>query len=372
MHLVAYLESTVFGGAEAVLRSVLGGAVDEYRVTVVGPDPNVTAQVASIDPRIEVVLAPSVSGRYDARSGFALWRTLRSLRPDIVHVNLTDMAACMAATVVAGTLRAGLVLVEHSAHPPQDRLHRTVKRITSRRADAHVAVSQYLAGLVADAASVPLQDITVVLNGVNPVERPSRPAPAAGGVLRLGALTRLVEAKGIDLLLDAIRDLRDVELLVAGEGPALDDLVAQAAAYGLTDRVRFLGWLDDPDHLYEQVDVLVHPSRADVSSLSIMGAMHHGLPVVASAVGGIPELIDHGVHGFLFPVDDVAACRDAIEALRDPDRRARLGEAGYARARGAFTLDAQRRGYLDVYARAAASAAARRRRSPRRIVGTSR
>jgi glycosyltransferase involved in cell wall biosynthesis len=364
MHLVAYLEATAFGGAESVLRAALGAAVAEHRVTVVAPYGSVARQVASIDPRIAVVMSPPIEGKFDVRSAWALRRLLRSLRPDVVHVNLTDMAACLAATAVVASLHdVGLVVVEHAAHPPQTAFQRAAKRLSERRIDVHVAVSHSLAALVAAASGRALDRITVIPNGADEV--PPYPHPAdPSGVLRLGVVTRLTRDKGVDMLLDAVAAMDAVEVRIAGDGPAYAELVARVDELGLTESVRFLGWLDDPTVVYGEVDVIVHPSRADIMPMSVIEAMHHGLPVAATNVGGIPDLIDSGVDGLLFPCDDVAACIATLEVLRSPVERERLGSAGRARAVRSYSAAAQRAKFLTAYEVARAAAHRRRRAKP--------
>jgi glycosyltransferase involved in cell wall biosynthesis len=359
MHLVAYLESSSFGGAEAVLRGVVTTAAARHRVTVVSPLVAVAQQVAALHPRIDVVASPLITGKSDLAAAAGLRRLLRRLQPDVVHVNLTDMAACLAAITVAGSLPGvGLVVVEHAAHPPQTGFQRSAKRLSVRRVDAHIAVSHTLAALVAAVTGEPLDRITVIPNGADEVE-PYPHEPRADGVVRVGVVTRLTRDKGVDVLLDAVAGLEDVEVHVAGEGPARAELEAQVDRLGIARRVHLLGWLDRPDALYRSVDVLAHPSRADIAPMSVIEAMHHGLPVVATAIGGIPDLIDPGVDGLLFPLDDVAACRAAVESLRDPAERARLGAAARARALAEYSSAAQHAAYLAAYETARRSARSR-------------
>jgi glycosyltransferase involved in cell wall biosynthesis len=356
MHLVAYLESSAFGGAEAVLRGVVGAAADRHRVTVVCPYTDVGRQVAALSRRIDVVTSPVITGKFDLGAAAGLRRTLRRLQPDVVHVNLTDMAACLAAISVLGTMPGvGLVVAEHAAHPPQSAFQRAAKRLSTRRMDAHIAVSSTLAALVAAVTGEPLEHITVIPNGADEVAPYGHP-PHAGGAVRVGVVTRLTRDKGVDVLLDAVAGLDGVEVHVAGDGPARAELEAQIDRLGLGARVRLLGWLDRPEALYRSVDVLVHPSRADIAPMSIIEAMHHGLPVVATAVGGIPDLIDPGVDGLLFPLDDVAACRAAVESLRDPAERERLGAAARVRAVARYSSPVQHAAYLAVYEAARRSA----------------
>lgn len=151
--------------------------------------------------------------------------------------------------------------------------------------------------------------------------------PARPVALYLGAL---VPEKGVDIAVEAVRDLPDVQLLVVGDGPerpALERLAARGAA----GRVRFTGSLDRPQAALAAADVVVLPSRAgDVLPATLVEAAFSGLPAVSTPVGAIPEVVLHGETGMIVPIGDVAAFRDAVAALLG---RRDLAEAMGRRAR---------------------------------------
>lgn len=182
---------------------------------------------------------------------------------------------------------------------------------------------------------------------------PSRPARDGGDandpvvILSIG---RAIERKGIEVLLDALGGLRDLHwrLVHIGGGPRLSGLKKRAADLGIDARIT---WLDFPG----PEDALVHVRGADLFALasriagdgdrdgmpvSLLTAQSQGLPCVATAVSGIPELITNGETGVLVPPDDPVALREALaDLIRDPGLRASLGAAGENRARMRFRFE---------------------------------
>ena len=185
-------------------------------------------------------------------------------------------------------------------------------------------------------AALPQQTIDVIRNGVDvpaSVTHPNRTQDP----IRILVVSRLIERKGIDLLLQAFTRLSGtaVSLDIAGDGPARQRLEHMARTYGVADRIRFHGFTARPalDSLYRQSDMFVLTSRAESCSMALLEAMAAGLPVVATNVGGNPELIEHGANGLLVRPDDVDDLTSAIGALlSDPARRLRFGATGRERA----------------------------------------
>ena len=362
MHVVVYTATATFGGAEIVARLIVSRVPESDRVTVVGPTLDVISQIASGNPRAAVAVSPMIAGKHDVRSALGLRRMLRELQPDVIHFNLTDMASCLTEIMIAASLPdVALVAVEHSGYQPQTRFQRIAKVSSARLLDGHVAVSKPLGELVARTSHIAVDRVSVIANGVEAVDAYVRPRPV-GSMLRLGVVSRLIEEKGIDLVIDALALVHDVELHVAGDGAARDRLAERAIARGVSDRVHFHGWMSDPSSVYRDVDLYVHPSRVDIMPLSVIEAMHHGLPVVATDVGSLSEMVISGETGFLFEVDDIAAFVRAIEEMRDDEsRRVAYGRAGRERALANYGSTSMGAAYAEVYQ------AARRSREGRRF-----
>jgi glycosyltransferase involved in cell wall biosynthesis len=163
-----------------------------------------------------------------------------------------------------------------------------------------------------------------------------------------------VELKGIEYLLRAAALLRHefpaLRVEIAGAGPHYDKLKAVATETGLSQRVAFLGWIDDLAGLLPRWDVFVMPSREEGFGIAALDAMAAGLPVVASDVGGIPELVEDGKTGWLVPPgDDDALASRLRPLLANPELRRSMGAAGYVRARDHFAAARMVEAFAQLY-----------------------
>ena len=159
----------------------------------------------------------------------------------------------------------------------------------------------------------------------------------------VGNVAALTDHKDHATLVAAMALLRarvpEARLVIAGEGELRPALEAQARALGLADRVVFAGFRHDLDRLSPAFSVFCLSSRLEGLGTSVLDAMAFGLPVVATAAGGIPEAVEDGVTGRLVPPRDPAALADALaEALRDEERRRAWGAAGRRRFCARFTV----------------------------------
>ncbi|HOE36286.1 MAG TPA: glycosyltransferase [Kiritimatiellia bacterium] len=181
--------------------------------------------------------------------------------------------------------------------------------------------------------------------------------PESHSPLRIGMLARMGHRKGADIFLATCRLLRErgipCEAWVAGgwNSEAEQKVAADyIAAHQLQSVVRDLGLVEDMPVLYRQLDVLFLPARRDPLPRVVMEAMCHGLPVVASRVDGIPEMVVDGETGILVEPENVEGFAEALaRLLADPELRHRMGTAGHARAQEIFTIEAYRDAMMNVY-----------------------
>lgn len=181
--------------------------------------------------------------------------------------------------------------------------------------------------------------------------------------LRLVFTGRLSRVKGVDVLLQALARIKetvpgkiDVSLDAMGTGTLEEELQELAGQLGIGDRVRFLGYLPDAATRLAQYDVFCLPSREDMCPLVCVEAMSQALPVVATTVGGLPELVVEGETGLLVPADDVQALATALLALAEnPVWRRQMGDAGRRRFEECFTQEHMARQTWEIYAKASAS-----------------
>ena len=171
------------------------------------------------------------------------------------------------------------------------------------------------------------------------------PVPDDPKILYVG---QLIRGKGVDLLLQAFKGLIcDFRATIVGTGNAESKLKALCNELGLDNRVNFLGWVRNEDlgHFYSKAKVVVVPSRwPEPFGMIGLEAMHHGRPVVAFDVGGIPDWLDHMETGILVPEQDVGAFGKALQKILGENRlAARLGQNGLRRVRDHYAFE----GYLD-------------------------
>jgi glycosyltransferase involved in cell wall biosynthesis len=160
----------------------------------------------------------------------------------------------------------------------------------------------------------------------------------------IGTVCNLRPQKALDVMLSAVASLRpklpDCRLLIVGDGVEREGLEALAEQLGLADAVTFLGQRDDIPDVLAAFDLFALSSDFEGMPLAVIEAMGAGLPVAATRVGGIPDLIDDGVQGLLVPARDAGALASAMgELLSAPDLSRRLGEAGRARRQEEFDID---------------------------------
>jgi glycosyltransferase involved in cell wall biosynthesis len=349
LHLAVYCDATATAGAEQSLATLLGGLAPEIRVTIVGVEADVVAWLAQARPQAETAVLDSVRDKRDLKPILAHVRYFRRLRADILQVNLRHSYACQFA-VLGGLLapHTRVVAVEHFPTAPTARLQGLLKRLTSRRLAAHVAVSRSSARKVEEIVGYPRGYVHAIYAGVE--RMPDRaPASSNGGPPRVGALGRLVPEKGFDVFLRALQRVPSVAGVLVGDGPERADLEQLVDELELRERVSLTGWRSDAHALMASFDAVVVPSRSEPLGLVALEAMSWGLPVVASRVGGLAEIVRDGETGFLVPPDDVAALSAAIERSVDREAGRELGANGLVVARRDFSEDDMARAFEDLY-----------------------
>ena len=249
-------------------------------------------------------------------------------RPDIVHSHgeAPDLASRIACRL------AGIphVVTAHVERPWawRPRLGMFLERRTAFLTRQYIAVSHAVARVLRDDVRVPADRVRVIPNwACEPQEEPLGTDTPARGAPTLVHVARLHVQKGQDVLLEAFRMIRReypaAVLWIIGEGPEEASLRRNAG-----EGVVFLGYRRDVRRLLRAADLFVLSSRWEGPPLSMLEAMSEALPVVVTSVGGIPEVVEHGVSGMIVPPDDAAALADAVvRCLQDPARTRSLGQA---------------------------------------------
>jgi glycosyltransferase involved in cell wall biosynthesis len=312
---------------------------------------------------------PGLRGRFLALTwvieSTILWRELR--RRDIHHVHAhlpgTAPAVAMLTTEFANRVgqRQTWSMTVHGPAEFYDVLNQAVGAKVSQ-ADFAVAISDFgrsqLMGMIDEEHWGKLH---VVHCGIQPDSYPARETDGQDGPLRLVSVGRLAPVKGQALLLEAVRELRgkhiDARLTIVGDGPKRGALEAVAQRLGVSDIVKFTGAIgqDEIARYYAHADLYVHASFAEGVPVVVMEAMAHRLPVVATGVMGVRELVRDGENGLVVRPGRTDELVAAIERLAaDPDERRRMGEAGRRTVEDEFDVTKSAEQLRDLFDRYAA------------------
>ena len=271
------------------------------------------------DLGVEVVHLQGV-GRSLFRLAMAFSRHVRQTRPDVIHTHLfdADLVGILTARVF-GVRRCFSTI--HSSTFFEPRRHRWRYRGLALLVSRFFPVSQALSDVLVQRCRVPAARVRVIRNGIDMTR--FAPSHARGGAVTrgpiIGTLARLIPSKGIRFLLDAMPPLLleypEALLLVGGGGEEQETLERQARVLGIADRVEFVGPIHDPRDFYRRLDLFVLPSLDEAFGLVVLEAMAMGLPVIGTRVGGVPEVLTHGVNGWLVEPGNSAQLAAGIRTL---------------------------------------------------------
>lgn len=281
-------------------------------------------------------------------------------RPDLVHLNLAAHGSTVRKLMLMRLVQAfGVPTI---LHIHASKFIEFCESLGSRsrallvgslsRASSIVVIGDYWRRYLVETLGVPAGIVTVIHNAV---PLPARVAPPRNPRCRIVALGLLGQRKGTPELLDALASpaLRDLgwEAVIAGNG-AVEASRERAAVLGIADRVQMPGWVDAATvaRLLAAADVFVLPSHNEGLPVAILEAMGAGLPVVATPVGAIPELVIENETGLLVPPGSAAALADALASLvRSPELRMRLGKQGRDRIEQHFPIQRTADRFVDLY-----------------------
>ena len=274
-----------------------------------------------------------------------LFARLRALRPQVVHTHQEAYAPIVARL-------AGVPAVVETIHESGFWGRCGVAPVRWLRRQAvhrHVAVSSGQGEDLIRLGRLRSDQLCVIPNGVRCpdllLERKAAQPPV------LGCVARLEEAKGVYVLLQALRQLPEAQLLLVGDGPERARVEVEIQRLGLTKRVRLTGYVQAVEPFYAQMDVFVMPSFFEAFGLVCAEAMAQGVPVVASDLPGPASLCRNGQEGLLVPPGQpevlAQACRTLLE---QPQLAQRLRAAAYTRIKEEFSLQAMQRKHRELYA----------------------
>lgn len=356
------VDSLGAGGAEALVVTFAeaAGVEGEQTLTVAclhGGDGVNAARLAGLGVPVIDLGARSLR---DVRAFRRLLALIRGQRIDLIHAHLTYAAiwSAIASRITGVPAVASLhvspaatrTLRDSAGHRiATDLRDRLMRFILNRWSRCVVVVS----GALRDdyvARGLSPQKIRVVHNGIESGrfrrsrdETRTRLQAELGiepGLPVIATVAVLRPRKGIEVLLEAARAVPEACFVIIGDGPQREEWQRLAASLGVADRVRWAGYRNDVDALLAGCDLFVHPSLDDAFPTVLLEAMAAGLPIVASRVGGIPEIVTPGVTGELVPPGDAAALAGAIAALLKNDETMKRMREATASSATRFTVGA--------------------------------
>jgi len=305
-----------------------------------------------------------ISPLHDLRAVYHVARLIRELRPQILHTHTAKAGTIgRLAAVLAGDAAPPIVVHTFHGHvlrgyfgPLRSNLFRLLEHWLATRTTALVAVSPEVRDDLVALGVAPAEKFTVVRLGIELQERVgSLDGNAQGLEMRrvlgiapdrfvVGWIGRMTGVKRTDDVLLAVRRLRDrgvdAVLCMVGDGPDRETVERRARQLGIVRNSLFLGYQDEVAPYYAVFDALILPSANEGTPVSAIEALAGGRPVVATEVGGVPDVVRDGVDGFLVEPGDVDAMADRLVRLAaDADLRRRMGEAGSASVRERYSVE---------------------------------
>jgi glycosyltransferase involved in cell wall biosynthesis len=388
-HVLTLTDTIGMGGAEQIILT-LNQSLDpeRFRRTIcLTREPDVGDPSGEFDSRgrVQQLRAEGVEllqlkrrSRLNVVAWLRLIRFIRSQRVDVLHAH--KFGSNVWGSLIGRLARVPVVLAhEHTWSFEGQRLRRWIDRwVVGRLADAVIAVSEADSERMSKLVGVPRDRIVLIPNGIPTLAPGDRTAirRAAGipdGAAVLVTVANLRPQKAIDVLIRALALIRerfpDTYLVIAGGGDR-GPLEKLAVELGISAAIVFLGARRDVGNVLAAGDVAVSSSDFEGSPLSTMEYLAAGLPVVATDVGGMPDLVHHGENGLLVPRRDPAALASAVcDLLADPERARQMGERGLELQRREFSLAAMVKRVEALYAErleASRAPGMRLRAAPRR------
>jgi glycosyltransferase involved in cell wall biosynthesis len=347
-HLITRLD--VGGSTENTLISAIRMPQETFACSIVSglttePPPGAEAHLAAAGvPWTQVAqLRREVNPLRDLLALAQLRRVIREIRPDVVHTHSSKAG-------FLGRLAARLAGVRYIVHTPHGHIFdgyfsplatRTfigLERLAARWTSRFVTLSDEEARDHLRHGIGRPEQFTTIPSGVDldPILQAAPVRLLHDGPV-IGTVARLVPVKGLEYLLDAapaiFGESPGARLLMVGDGELRQALEARAQTLGIADRVHFAGFRADAPAVLAGMDVFVLPSLNEGMGRVLVMAMALGKPIVATRVGGVPELLDGGKAGLLVPPADPSALAEAVlSLLRDSDLARRIAEAGRSRA----------------------------------------
>ena len=343
----------LYGGALQVLHLVKGLKKQGCRSTLVcAKGSKIGEAAAGFSPIHEVPMV----GELDPWFVLRLRRIIRTEHPDIVHVH-SRRGADFWGIIAARLAKTKVILTRRVDNPELP----WVAQMKYRLCDGVITISEGIRQVLLF-EGVPAYKIDCVPSGVDSGKY-NQPCETQWFCSEfglkpdekvIGVIGQLISRKGHRYLIEAaptiLKHYSETHFLFFGQGPLRHDLQQLSKSLHMADKVHFAGFRTDLERILSCLDLVVHPATMEGLGVSLLQAAAAGVPIVASRVGGIPEIVHDGVNGYLVDVAKTQAIVDAVlTLLHNPLKAKRLGRAGQELVRSHFSLEAMVAGNLRVY-----------------------
>jgi len=286
--------------------------------------------------------------KFDPINLFDLWCVIRKEKPMLVH---THLGGDIFGRLFAGLSGLTVISTEHNLNKDESFVMRMAKGVSAMYVSAIIAVSKAVAVDVAKRYAIPKEKIHVIYNGID-ISRFETAHIFSRPQVRIGSIGRLAPQKGFDCLIDAMAMLKEenIECEIAGTGQLREYLEKKINTYNLSKLIKLIGIQKDVPKFLQSLDMFILPSRWEGLGIVILEAGATGLPVIATRVDGIREIINDGVDGLLVEPDNPSDLADKIKSLLDkPDRAKAMADRLQAKVREHFTIDNMIKKYERLY-----------------------
>jgi len=300
-------------------------------------------------------------GPFDTRLFIRLYKILRENKIDIIH----SQNGCSIYSALAGKLAQvkGIVHTDHGRLVPDKKSAILEDRISSLFFKRFVAVSEHLHGYLANVVKINKKKLMTIINGVD-TDRFRPLEPEQRRELRnklclsdndkiIGTVCRLDPIKNLEFLIRNMQSiceaLPECKLLIVGDGPTREHLIGFAKSSGVASKVMFLGTRNNVEELLGTFDLYACTSLSEGTSMTILEAMSCGLPIVASAVGGNPALVDESNGSVFSPNNTEQFVKYIIRIINNPSRLKELGVNSRSKVESEFSFNRVVKQYEALY-----------------------
>lgn len=281
-----------------------------------------------------------------------LIRILKRENPDIVHTHLfgADFYGRLAAWLAGVDI---IVSTEHNLNISEGRIKKILKKYSAALAKAIVASSSAIEKYLIKSEGAKADKISVIRYGIEVDKFLNKQRVFVGKEeIILGFMGRLTEQKGVDLLIGALAKLRNQKIVcrIAGQGELQEELKRRIVENNSSNKVSLLGQVKNSKNFFDELDIFILPSRWEGLGIVILEAALSGLPVIASNIDGIKEVIENGISGILTEPGDIDALAEKIKNLAgNPEERKRLGLNLQNKVKNEFNLERMVGEYENLY-----------------------